>query len=246
MDEESFQNQRLSFGAVADAYDQVRPAYPAEAIRWALGESSARVVDLGAGTGLLTEVLVRAGHQVTAVEPDPGMCARLAVRLPETVVVEAAAEAIPLPDGSADAVTAGQSYHWFDPEAAHAEITRVLRPGGVFAPVWNLRDESVEWVARMSALVGIDRDGSILGEQLAPDEFGDAFGAVERRDFHYSQPHTADSLLALVHSRSWYLTASEERRAELSAAIRSLTADLPNSFELPYVTRTYRAVRLPS
>jgi SAM-dependent methyltransferase len=246
MDEEGFQSQRLSFGVVAHAYDQVRPSYPAEALRWALGEGSARVVDLGAGTGLLTEVLVRSGHQVTAVEPDPGMSARLAVRLPDAVVVEGSAEAIPLPDGSADAVTAGQAYHWFDPEAAHAEIARVLRPGGVFAPVWNLRDESVDWVARMSELVGIDRDGSTGGKQLAPDQFGDAFGVVERRDFHYSQPHTADSLLALVQSRSWYLTASEGRRAELRAAIHSLTVDLPSSFELPYVSRVYRAVRIPS
>jgi SAM-dependent methyltransferase len=183
------------------------------------------------------------GHEVTAVEPDPGMRARLAVRLPGAAAVEGSAERIPMPDGSADAVVAGQAYHWFDPEAAHAEIARVLRPGGVFAPIWNLRDESVAWVARLSELAGADRDGSAHARGLARDQFGEAFGPAEHRDFRHGQPHTPGSLLALLKSRSYYLVAGPERRRDIETGVRRLTADLPDSFELPYVTRVYRMNR---
>ncbi|MFC4585646.1 class I SAM-dependent methyltransferase [Sphaerisporangium corydalis] len=240
---ETFHRQRLSFGAAADAYEKVRPSYPVRALEWSLGVSPLKVVDLGAGTGLLTRLLAEAGHEVTAVEPDPLMREKLAERLPGRVVVAGSAEEIPLAAGEADAVVAGQAYHWFDPEPAHAEIARVLRPGGVFAPLWNLRDESVAWVARLSRLVDEYRDGSTMGAVLSDTAFGDAFGPVERREFRHSQPHTASSLLALVHSRSWYLTAEQDRRREIDDAVRSITDDLPPSFDLPYVARVYRARR---
>ena len=74
-----------SFGAAAAAYAEHRPGYAEAAVRWALEPISARrplrVLDLGAGTGKLTETLVRLGADVTAVEPDPGMLAELHRRL---------------------------------------------------------------------------------------------------------------------------------------------------------------------
>src|SRR5262245_61990756 len=130
----------LSFGPAADRYDQARPSYPPAALTWALGTEVRRVVDLGAGTGILTRVLVDLGHEVVPVEPDAGMRRRLADVTPGTQAVDGTAERIPLPDASVDAVVAGQAYHWFDTERAHPEIARVLRPGGVFAPLWNIRD----------------------------------------------------------------------------------------------------------
>jgi len=239
--------QRLSFGAVADAYDDIRPSYPVEALRWVLGDAPLRVVDLGAGTGLLTRVLVELGHEVTAVEPDPGMLARLSVRSPSVVAVEGSAEATGLPAASVDAVVAGQAYHWFDPGPAHAEIARVLRSGGIFGPVWNFRDESVGWVARLSDLVGRKDGGAYKGE-LGGDAFGAAFGALERAEFASAVTHTADSLVALMRSRSYYITATPERQREIETGIRELVAthqDLRGreTFDLPYVTRAYRAAR---
>src|SRR2546421_7759509 len=125
----------LSFGPAADLYDQVRPSYPQQALVWALGEAPRKVVDLGAGTGILTRVIRALGHEVLPVEPDEAMRARLAASTPGTTPLAGRAEAIPAPDGSVDAVMAGQAYHWFDRDPAHREIARVLRPGGVFAPV---------------------------------------------------------------------------------------------------------------
>src|SRR5579859_8118452 len=130
----------LSFGPAADLYDSVRPAYPREAVEWALGTPPLRVVDLGAGTGILTRVLLGIGYEVLPVEPDPAMRAKLAATTPGVEPLDGRAESIPLPDGSTDAIVAGQAYHWFDRDAAHREAARVLRPGGVFAPIWNVRD----------------------------------------------------------------------------------------------------------
>ena len=84
------------------------------------------VLDLAAGTGKLTRLLVPTGAHVVAVEPVPAMRALLT----DVDALDGTAEAIPLPDASVDAVTVGQAFHWFDPPTALAEIDRVLRPGG--------------------------------------------------------------------------------------------------------------------
>ncbi|MDH5334239.1 MAG: class I SAM-dependent methyltransferase, partial [Thermoleophilia bacterium] len=130
-----------SFAEVADAYERGRPGYPGEAVAWLVGEPPRDVVDLGAGTGKLTRSLVAAGHRVTAVEPLPEMLERLRVAAPEAAAVPGTAEAIPLPDASADVVVSAQAFHWFDHDAALPESVRVLRPGGWLALVWNIRDD---------------------------------------------------------------------------------------------------------
>jgi SAM-dependent methyltransferase len=238
-----------SFGPAADRYDALRPSYPPAALSWALGARPLRVADLGAGTGILTRVLLSLGHSAVPVEPDEAMRARLERATPGAFALAGSAEAIPLPEASVDAAVAGQAYHWFDPPRANEEIARVVRPGGVFAPLWNLRDESVPWVAALSALLEEDRgDGTAAGTRsagLAGLEFGPRFGPVERAEFRHAVAMTADTLVALVTTRSYYLTASAERRAEIEARVRALAAGLPEAFELPYVTLVLRAERRP-
>ncbi|ANY07058.1 class I SAM-dependent methyltransferase [Pseudonocardia sp. HH130630-07] len=139
-----------SFGAAAREYERFRPGYPDAAVGFALGDAGgagSRVLDLGAGTGKLTASLLARGLSVTAVEPDPEMLAVLRGRFPGLDAVPGAAERIPLPDGSVDAVVAGQAVHWFDPERSAAEIVRVLRPGGTFAGLWNGADGEIGWIA---------------------------------------------------------------------------------------------------
>jgi SAM-dependent methyltransferase len=143
-----------SFGAVAAAYAEHRPGYPAAALDWALAPIAASeprertLLDLGAGTGKLTTALLGRGT-VIAVEPDPAMLAELRRRLPDVDAREGSAESIPLPTGSVDTVLVGQAWHWFDTGRALPELARVLRPGGVLAALWNADDHGVEWVAEL-------------------------------------------------------------------------------------------------
>jgi SAM-dependent methyltransferase len=204
------------------------------------------VVDLGAGTGILTRILVGLGFEATPVEPDPAMRAQLAAATPGVTVLAGSAEDIPLPDGSVDGVVAGQAYHWFDPERAHAEVARVLRDGGTFGVLWNLRDDAVPWVATLSAIIA--KAGGVPESDLQPESFGPRFGPVERADFRHRTTHTIDSLLAMLRTRSYYLTARGERQLAFEAAVRNLAATHPSlagreTFELPYRTVGYRARR---
>jgi SAM-dependent methyltransferase len=247
---EDYAARRLSFGAEASAYARYRPGYPVEAVRWVLAGAdgpATRVVDVGAGTGALTEVLVSAGLDVRAVEPDPGMRAQLQDRVPGATVLAGSAESLPLPDASADAVLVAQAWHWFDHAVAGEQFARVLRPGGVLGLLWNLRDEAVSWMAALSAVVGgedtlrASREPGNVARAVGP-----RFGPVERAEFRHSVTHTADSLVGLVETFS-YVRLSPHR-GQVLAAVRELAASHPDlagreSFELPYVTAAYRARR---
>lgn len=236
-----------SFGAAADEYDRLRPGYPAEAVRWAVGgavgAAGRRVVDVGAGTGILTRTLLADGHRVTAVEPDPAMLARLTATSPGAHPLAGSAEALPLPDDTADAIVAGQAYHWFDHDRAHTEAARVLRPGGVLAAIWNHRDDTVGWVAALTAIADGVRGH---GDPPAPASFGPLFAPVERAEFRHSTPHTADTLVRLMRTRSYYLVAGPQTRARIEADVRELVATHPDlagqpCFALPYRTTVFRA-----
>ncbi|QSB14239.1 class I SAM-dependent methyltransferase [Natronosporangium hydrolyticum] len=239
----------LSFGPAAAEYDRLRPRYPEPALRWALGDQRLRVVDLGAGTGILSRALVALGHEVLPVEPDQGMREQLAAVSPELTPLAGFAEQIPLPDGSVDAVMAGQAYHWFDPEPTHVEVARVLRPGGVFAPIWNQRDETVPWIGELSTMAHGEAAGDGMRELLGDrPSFGPSFDPVARETFVHAIEHTVDTLVGLIATRSYFLTAPPERQAEMAAEVRRLCAEHPElagreRFELPYRTLVYRGVR---
>lgn len=136
-----------AFGAVASDYASWRPGYPPDVVAFLAGGEQGRavpcrVLDIGAGTGLLSEPLAAAGHDVVAVDTSADMLAQLHARLPGVRTLVAGAEALPLPDGEVEVVVAGQAAHWFDPIAAGREFRRVLRPGGAVRFVWNVREDS--------------------------------------------------------------------------------------------------------
>ena len=140
------------FPLATQAYEQGRPTYPSAAaarLERELDLRSGRVVlDLAAGTGKLTALLVGTRATVIAVEPVAEMRAALERALPSVTAYPGTAEAIPLDDSSVDAVTVGQAFHWFRGDEALAEIHRVLRPGGGLGIVFNSRDTTVPWVSR--------------------------------------------------------------------------------------------------
>jgi SAM-dependent methyltransferase len=233
-----------SFGAVADEYERARPGYPDEAVRWLLGGDPLTVVDVGAGTGKLTRQLVAAGHDVVAVEPLEEMRAQLEDVVPEARALAGSAEAIPLPDESADAVVAAQAFHWFDHEPALREMARVLRPGGVLALIWNMRDDSVEWMARLSDLLGAEgfRSGYSPAELVAGSGL---FEPLEEATFPFSQRVDRETLRALVASRSYVATLAQDRREVLFAAVDRLYDEVADddSALVSYVTHAFRGIR---
>lgn len=242
-----------AFGAAAALYDRARPGYPTEAVSWALepaGTGRLRVVDLGSGTGILTRALLRLGHEVLPVEPDGRMRAQMAAVTPGADPLCGRAEAMPLLDGSVDAVVAGQAYHWFDPARAHSEIARVLRPGGVFSVIWNDRDESVSWLAELSVLMNglAGPHATTQSAYASPVLTGVSFAPVTHETFRHETTHTVDSLVDLIRSRSYFLTATPQRQERIVSAVRTLASEHPDldtgsTFQLPYLTRVYRAVR---
>jgi SAM-dependent methyltransferase len=239
---DSIRRQARSFGTVADRYDRYRPAYPAAAVAWALDERPLRVADIGAGTGILSRLVRRLGHEVIAVEPDELMRAHLGRVSPGIAVLAGTAEEIPLPDRSVDAVVAGQAYHWFEPARAHPEIARVLRSGGVFAALWNDADPSTPWTMR---LVDIIDGAGAAADVRSVSDFGPHFGPVTPAEFRHAVSVTPDDLVALATTRSPYLVATQKGQQDLVDAIRRLTAGPElagrEQIMMPYLTRVHRA-----
>lgn len=254
-----------SFGGAASAYAEHRPSYAPAAVRWALSRAASgmRVLDLGAGTGKLTETLLALGADVVAVEPDPAMLAELRRVLPAARARAGNAEAIPLPDASVDAVVAGNALHWFDMAVAGPEIARVLRPGGVLAGLWNVMDDRVGWVAGLAGISGSAAIGprdtlsrwrpataDLLsgGAHGASASGGGASGdAPERAEFAHGQRRTADSLVATLATRAGILVMPEPEREATLGRIRAYLAGTPETadgeFTLPLLTGVLRTVQ---
>lgn len=230
-----------SFGRVAGVYDRARPSYPREAVEWMVAHPRSRVLELGAGTGKLTETVIGLGHVALATDPSEPMLGLLRERAPRAHPVLAVAEAIPVRSRSVDAVISGQAFHWFDTDRALPEIARVLRPGGVLALVWNERDERIPWVKRLGRVIGTP-------EQLrSPVDVIDAsglFGTVEAATFRFWQPLTQESLRELVASRSNIAVMSEGERAAVMSRVDELYDDYGRGADgmlLPYLTHAFRA-----
>ncbi|HEY8527778.1 MAG TPA: class I SAM-dependent methyltransferase [Acidimicrobiales bacterium] len=248
----------LGFEQNAAAYERARPSYPAEAVALVVGRGGIgpgrRVLDLAAGTGKLTRLLVPSGADVVAVEPVAAMRARLAAAAPGIEVLEGTAEALPLPDASVDAVTVAQAFHWFDAPAALAEIHRVLRPGGWLFLVWNARDRRHDWVKRFGDLLV---DGPDL-ERPYDDYYGVDYAAVvaeagdftpvERWEHDWEQPCDEQLLVERAASVSVVGALPEADRAVVLDRVRDLARTHPDLagrpwFPFPYTTRVWWCAR---
>jgi len=251
-----FHPSATGFDGAADAYERGRPEYPAGAIETLARECGIgpgrAVLDLAAGTGKLTRLLVPLGADVVAVEPVEGMRRAFAGLLPHVPILDGTAEAIPLDDASRDAVVVGQAFHWFDADRALRDIHRVLRGGGSLGLVWNVRDESAPWVARLTGIIEPYRGGTPTHRNERWREGFDRstlFSSLRAWSCPYEQRVTVDGLVDRVLSISFIARLSEAERAAVGDRVRALAAGGPNAdggptFVLPYRTDVYTADRL--
>lgn len=244
------------FDRAADEYERGRPGYPAEAVAL-LAETfglraGASVVDLAAGTGKLTQMLLPTGATVIAVEPVAGMRRKLSELLPQVQVLDGTAEAMPLPDGSVDAVTAGSAFHWFQGEAALAELHRVLRPGGGLGLLWNVRDESVDWIAELGKIIQTHRGdvpGRASGRWRQAFEATTRFTPLQERHFPFEQTGDVETMLARVSSISFIAALPDTERTGMLNQVRELLHTHPQTrgrttFTLPYRTEVFWCERI--
>ena len=232
------------FESVADLYERVRPTYPGEAVDWLTqtlridGRSS--VLDLGAGTGKLTRAFVPHAGRVVAVEPGPNMLAELRQAVPQAEAHLGAAEAIPLPDGSVDAVVCGQSFHWFRTDDALAEIRRVLRPGGGLGLIWNVRDPADPVQEEVTTLL---HPFMPPGRPPLPTTvvglIDGAFGRVQSASFRFEQELDPEGVVGRILSISFVAAAAPERRAELAETLRAMVTRQGGRVAFRYVSEAY-------
>jgi len=234
---------KRGFGSAAESYERARPGYPAEAIEWLAGtvrlEAGTTVVDLAAGTGKLTRPLITTGARVIAIEPVAEMRALLAEIVPEAQARDGTAEATGLPGASADAVTVGQAFHWFDGPAALAEIHRILRPGRSLAILYNVRDLTHPTQRAVEDLLRRHRGATPShrsGRWRTALESTPLFEPGARREFANVATLDAEGLVERVASTSFIADLpSRDRDAVLDRA-RAIAADLPPTFPFPYTT----------
>jgi SAM-dependent methyltransferase len=240
-----------AFDRAADVYDRARPEYPPEAVDWLIRTlelgSGRTVVDLAAGTGKLTKRLARTRARVIAVEPSPAMLARLREVAPGADAREGTAEAMPLPDACADAVTVAQAFHWFSNDVALGEVHRVLRPGGRLALVWNRRRLRTPAQAALDDLLEPYKPGDVprhkTGDWRIAIESTDLFAPLASHEVAWSERVGRDRFVERFASISFIaaLDPAEHRRA-LAAAER-VARSFEEPIEMPYVAELFTYAR---
>jgi SAM-dependent methyltransferase len=245
------------FGVAADEYERSRPDYPPDAVDTLVRElglaAGRRLLELGAGTGKLTRLLARTGADIVAVEPVESMRQRFTEELPGVPVLAATAELLPFGDGTFDGAVAAQAFHWFDGQRALIELHRVLRPGGRLGLMWNIRDESVSWVAALTEIIDpYERTAprAKTGEWRRAFNAADLFGELQHRRFAHQQELDAAGLVTRIASVSFIARLPDAEREDVLDRVRRLAETHPDlhgqdHFSLPYVTDVYWCERRP-
>lgn len=229
------------FGRNVEDYERGRPTYPREAVRWLIGDAQ-RVIDLGAGTGKLTSTVATCVAEIVAVEPQLSMVSQLNRAVPGAPAVCGRAEQIPVRSSWADAVLVAQAFHWFDQERALPEIDRVLAPHGHLGLIWNVRDESIDWIAKLSRIASKDNSEHIRSNLKQVR----LFRPFETKTFDMVQVLDRTALLAHVRSRSSVAAVDEAERRRIMKEVVQLCDTHPDlagksRFELRYLTQAFRA-----
>jgi SAM-dependent methyltransferase len=218
-------------------YERGRPGWPRAVLAAPGVPSAATVLELGAGTGKLTRLLVSRFGRVVAVEPAEAMRRLLVSFCPEAEAIAGSAEAIPLANASVDAVFAAEAFHKFDAERALAEIARVLRPRGTLVLMWNLpagpTEPSIAAVEQLLQRRGPDRAEvgydplDLNSTRYASGEWRLDFAKSpfeELQEARLPNPQTVDreGLVSFFASMGWLADLPDAERLPLLDEMRSL------------------------
>jgi SAM-dependent methyltransferase len=237
------------FEAAVEHYERGRPSYPDDAVTYLVNELGIRegtdVVDLGAGTGKFTELIVLTGARITGLEPVASMRAALERNCPTISVVDGTAESIPATDDSFDAAVAASAFHWFDGERAVPEVHRVLRPRAGLGLIWNARDQSSDWSERLTEifdeLAGPDAPRYRSGQwREAFEKRSDLFGPLHHRVAYHVHHVTPSAFLDRVLSVSYVAAASEAQRERVRFEVAELLSTDPELRDRDEIVMPYR------
>lgn len=240
----------------AQAYARGRPDYPPALAGWlagalALGPGCV-VADVGAGTGKFTRLLTATGADVIAIEPVDAMRACIEAELPAAKALAATAQSVPLPDASLDAIVCAQAFHWFASSGTLDEFHRLLKPRAHLGLVWNLRDESVDWVAALTAIMTPyegDAPRFYKGDWRRPFPHP-GFGPLSETCFRHW--HTGTPQQVIVErclSVSFIAALPAQQRAVVRARLEGLVATHPDlrgreMVSFAYETLAFHCMRL--
>jgi SAM-dependent methyltransferase len=228
-----------AFGRAARDYELGRPGWPEPLLDEVAGElglgPESRVLDLAAGTGKLTRLLVPRFRHVVAVEPDAAMLAVLAEVVPEAEPLAGSAEAIPLPDDAVDAVFVAEAFHWFASDGTVAEIVRVLRRRGGLVLMWNTQtrhDPRLPEEANRVVEDAIERGGAsgisrVLSGAWREPLTTAPFEELRERQFDREETISRDQRIAYLLSISSIASQPAAARIELADRVRALAPDVP-------------------
>jgi SAM-dependent methyltransferase len=246
----------IGFQRAADAYERGRPEYPAAAVEHLIKSldivRGTKVVELGAGTGKFTRTLVPTGAEILAVEPVEAMRRKLSGLLPSIKVIDGTAEAIPLADATTDAVVVAQAFHWFDGEKSLAEIHRVLKPGRGLGLLWNVRDDSLAWIHKLTRIIepyegDVPRYKSLAW--VSAFRSTRLFSPLAEAEFSHIQELSPEAIEDRVLSISFIAALPDLERESVREQVRELVreeSDVRNRavIEFPYRTHVYTCRRL--
>src|ERR1700733_8601686 len=237
------------FSRAAVSYGRGRPGYPEALLAWLqqklrLGPETT-AVDLGAGTGKSSQLLLRTGAHVLAVEPVDAMRVQLLQSLPGLTAIAGTARSMPLEDASLDAVVCAQAFHWFANREALQEIHRVLRPRGKLGLVWNVRDEAVDWVAAITAIMApYEGDAPRFHTGQWPRMFpNELFSDPE--EFSVPQQHTGSAQQVIIDrflSVSFIAALPQVERVEVAARLSALITTHPQLKDREVIAVPYRTL----
>jgi SAM-dependent methyltransferase len=247
----TFADSKQRFSSRVADYVRYRPSYPSALLELLRAECSLRpghvIADIGSGTGFLGELFLKNGNRVYGIEPNEAMR-----RAGEEYLasydgfssIEGAAEATTLDDAGVDFVTAGQSFHWFEPDSARREFVRILKPGGWMVIVWNDRrtDEAPFTRAYENLLerFGVDYK-QVKDAYPETDRIRGFLSTFSQRDLPSFQMLDWDSLRGRLRSSSFTPTEGHANYAPMMDELRKLfdAHQQDGQVRMDYFTRIY-------